>query len=237
MYSNIIFFVIAMIICACSTTNTANSNDMSIIEQELNSSDTGSKNPTVIPDSKFGNVRIAFLTTRKIEAGNQPQNSQLLGMTGNVSLSTVLVHKSNKQCLKLSDEYQNMGIKFEDVPLSAFDYKADTLPLSKNRSVVIIEDELMAQLLDLAKNQVGFFNYTQNINKGVLNQSNWPEKDLILIEENGVCNVMVKPKSFGTGLGANASPEGKAYLALKNNILLSRSTGYTMQIINVKRIK
>ena len=160
---NFFLFGLVFLICSCSNnkgseTPNAKNNTQSLIEQEKYTSDpTGN---TVIPKSSFGNARVAFLTNKKITRGSNVRSPRFLGVSDNKALSTVLVHKSNTRDLILVKEYN--GYKYEEVPLSAFRYQAKTLTLTLTRSVVIVQDELMEQILNLAEKDLKFYTYIQD---------------------------------------------------------------------------
>lgn len=232
---NFFLFGLVFLICSCSSnkgneTSDAKDNTQSLIEQEKYTSDpTGN---TVIPKSSFGNARVAFLTNKKITRGNQVRSPRFLGVSDNKALSTVLVHKSNTRDLILVKEYN--GYDYEDVPLSAFRYQAKTLTLTLARSVVIVQDELMQQILDLAEKDLKFYSYAKQVPKEFITNPNWPVEDTVVVEKNGQYYALEKPEQLNP---QDLTPIGKAYLALKLNILNARSTGHIAPILNIRRAK
>lgn len=231
----IIFFLsLSILICSCSNKdkkeNIQLDKSQSLIEQEKYTSDpTGN---TTIPKSKYGNARIAFLTTKKIKNASRVRSPRFLGVTDNTALSTVLVHKNNKRDLILVKEYN--GYDYDEIPLSAFRYQAKTLTLTLNRSVVIIEDDLMGQILELADNDLKFYNYAQPVPVNMVTNPNWPVADTVIIEKNGQYYALQKPERLNP---QNLTPAGKAYLALKLNIMNARSTGHIAPILNIRKAR
>ncbi|BBM85633.1 hypothetical protein [Candidatus Uabimicrobium amorphum] len=232
---NFFLFGLVFLICSCSNnkgndSTSTNGNTQSLIEQEKYTSDpTGN---TAIPKSSFGNARVAFLTNKKITRGSQVRSPRFLGVTDNKALSTVLVHKNNTRDLILVKEYN--GYKYEDVPLSAFRYQAKTLTLTLTRSVVIVEDELMEQILKLTEKDLKFYSFAKQVSKDLITNPNWPVEDTVVVEKNGEYYALQKPEKLNP---QQLTPEGKAYLALKLNIMNARSTGHIAPILNIKRAK
>ncbi|WP_372366528.1 hypothetical protein [Candidatus Uabimicrobium sp. HlEnr_7] len=228
-------FGLMLFICSCSSNKQQNTDEgnrgrQSLIEQEKYTSDpTGN---TAIPNSSFGNARIAFLTNKKIKRPSRVRGPRFLGVSDNKVLSTVLVHKNNKRDLILVKEYN--GYPYDSIPLSAFKYRAKTLSLTLNRSVVIIEDELMEQIMELAEKNLKFYNYAQKVSAEVVNSPNWPVEDTMVIEKNGEYFALQKPQRLNL---ESDNPPAKAYLSLKKNLLHARISGHIAQIVNVKKAR
>ena len=139
---------------------------------------------------KIGSVKIAIIGPRR-------------------KYNMVVVNESNQTYLQLKDFAKNRPRR--EAPTTAFYYQDPYLPGS-NPAVAIIEDEVMAHLLDLLANYA-FYAKARACSPKELQDPHWPEREAIVVDQGG--NLMVLSKPGMVDSRKMVSKDGEAYRIIK----------------------
>ncbi len=119
--------------------------------------------------STLGNIRFAFL---------------------NPKINLILVNEGSNKYLKIQDKF--LKEDRQEIPFSAYTYNSKTLPLNEKNNIRIVENQVMAQLLNFAS-QRGFFTAAKSFNiKNIAELKG----DHLMIEKNGQYFLLSKGESM-----------------------------------------